>query len=149
VRTERDQARRCAGIRRSTATILAVEVDAIGEAQDCAGMVPYAGAKRMLWIMAKSANGISQQKGLGIRFQAIVPLQIIGGTGVGDAGANAYARAIGVNPEEFLARFGAPLPPREFGEKVVSLLDDPKYSEGIAFGLKGDTGITVLEGEAA
>jgi len=99
--------------------------------------------------MAKYANGISRQKDLGIRFQAIVPLQIIGGTGVGDAGANAYARAIGVKPEEFLARFGAPLPPREFGQKVVSLLVDPKYAEGVAFGLKGDTGITVLEGEAA
>src|SRR5256886_7881140 len=109
----------------------------------------YAGAKRMLWTMAKYANGISRQKDLGIRFQAIVPLQIIGGTGVGDAGANAYARAIGVKPEEFLARFGAPLPPREFGQKVVSLLVDPKYAEGVAFGLKGDTGITVLEGEAA
>ena len=46
----------------------------------------YAGAKRMLWFMAKYANGVSEQKGLGIRFQAIVPLQIIGGTGVGDAG---------------------------------------------------------------
>ena len=51
--------------------------------------------------------------------------------------------------EQFLARFGAPLPPREFGEKVVSLLDDPKYAAGVAFGLKGETGITVLEGEAA
>src|SRR5712671_3096302 len=90
----------------------------------------YAGAKRMLWFMAKYANGVSEQKSLGIRFQAIVPLQIIGGTGVGDAGANAYARAIGVKPEEFLARFGAPLPPREFGQKVVSLLVDPKYAEG-------------------
>jgi NAD(P)-dependent dehydrogenase (short-subunit alcohol dehydrogenase family) len=109
----------------------------------------YAGAKRMLWIMAKYANGVSEQRRLGIRFQAIVPLQIIGGTGVGDAGANAYARAMGMKPEEFLARFGAPMPPREFGQKVVSLLDDPKYSEGIAFGLKGDTGITVLEGETA
>jgi short-subunit dehydrogenase len=109
----------------------------------------YAGAKRMLWIMAKYANGVSAEKGLGIYFQAIVPLQIIGGTGVGDAGANAYARAMGMKPEEFLARFGAPLPPLEFGEKVVSLLDDPKYAEGLAFGLKGDTGITVLEGAAA
>ena len=109
----------------------------------------YAGAKRMLWIMAKYANGISAEKGLGIYFQAIVPLQIIGGTGVGDAGANAYAHAMGVKPEQFLARFGAALPPREFGEKVVSLLDDPKYAEGVAFGLKGDTGITVLEGAAA
>ena len=109
----------------------------------------YAGAKRMLWTMAKYANGISAQKCLGIYFQAIVPLQIIGGTGVGDAGASAYARASGMKTEQFLARFGAPLRPREFGEKVVSLLEDPKYAAGVAFGLKGDTGITVLEGEAA
>jgi NAD(P)-dependent dehydrogenase (short-subunit alcohol dehydrogenase family) len=109
----------------------------------------YAGAKRMLWTMAKYANGISVEKRLGIHFQAIVPLQIIGGTGVGDAGANAYAGAMGIKPEQFLARFGAPLPPRAFGEKVVSLLDDPKYAQGVAFGLKGDTGITVLEGAAA
>src|SRR6266850_787562 len=85
----------------------------------------YGGAKRMLWFMAQYA------------------------TGVGDAGANAYARAMGIKRDEFLARFGAPMPPREFGEKVVSVLDDPKYAEGFAFGLKGDTGITVLEGAAA
>jgi NAD(P)-dependent dehydrogenase (short-subunit alcohol dehydrogenase family) len=109
----------------------------------------YGGAKRMLWFMAKYANGVSAQLELGIRFQAIVPQQIIGGTGVGDAGANAYARAAGINPEAFLARFGAPMPPREFGEKVVSVLDDPKYAEGFAFGLRGDTGVTMLEGAAA
>jgi NAD(P)-dependent dehydrogenase (short-subunit alcohol dehydrogenase family) len=109
----------------------------------------YAGAKRMLWFMAKYANGVAEQKGLGIRFQAIVPQQMIGGTGVGDAGANAYARAAGIETEAFLARFGAPMPPRDFGEKVVSVLDDPQYVTGFAFGLKGDTGITVLEGEAA
>src|SRR5712671_2664293 len=35
----------------------------------------YAGAKHMLWFMAKYANGVSEQKkSLGIRFQAIVPL---------------------------------------------------------------------------
>ena len=44
---------------------------------------------------------------------------------------------------------GAPLPPRLFGDHLVALLDDPQYSDGVAFGLKGDTGITVLEGEAA
>ena len=109
----------------------------------------YAGAKRMLWIMARYANGVSEQKQLGIRFQAIAPMQIIGGTGVGDAGANAYARAAGLKPEAFLARFGAPMPPRELGEKVVSVLIEPKYAEGFAFGLKGDTGITMLEGAAA
>ena len=109
----------------------------------------YAGAKHMLWFMARYANGVAEQKKLGIRFQAIVPLQIIGGTGVGDAGANAYARAMGVEREAYLARFGAPLPPRQFGDHLVAVLEDPRYASGIAFGLKGDTGITVLEGEAA
>ena len=109
----------------------------------------YAGAKRMLWLMAKYANGVSMQKKLGIRFQAIVPLQMIGNTGVGDAGAEAYAHTMGIGRDEFLARFGAPMPPREFGDKVVSVLEDAAYAEGMVFGLKGDTGITVLEGAAA
>jgi NAD(P)-dependent dehydrogenase (short-subunit alcohol dehydrogenase family) len=109
----------------------------------------YAGAKRMLWTMAKYANGVSEQNGLGIRFQAIVPLQMVGGTGVGDAGAAAYAHAMGIEPAEFLKRFGVPMLPREFGEKVVSVLDDPQYAEGLALGLKGDTGVTILEGAAA
>ena len=103
----------------------------------------------MLWLMAKYANGVSQQDKLGIRFQTIVPLQMVGGTGVGDTGANAYARAMGITPEAFLVRFGVPMPPRAFGEKVVAVLTDPQYAEGLAFGLKGDTGVTLLEGAAA
>src|SRR5207253_1854506 len=43
----------------------------------------YGGAKRMLWFMANYANGVSEQKNLAIRFQAIVPQQMVGGTGVG------------------------------------------------------------------
>src|SRR5438045_9341453 len=109
----------------------------------------YAGAKRMLWFMASYANGIAKQKGLGIRFQAIVPQQIIGGTGGGDEASSAHARSIGLERETFLARFGAPLPPRRFGDHLVALLEDPQYATSVAFGLKGDTGITVLEGEGA
>ena len=108
----------------------------------------YAGAKRMLWFMAKYANSVSAQKNLGIRFQAIVPQQMVGDTGTGNAGANAYARAEGIKRDEFLARFGAPMPPREFGEKVVAVLEDPKYAEGFAFGFKS-SGVTMLEGAAA
>ena len=109
----------------------------------------YAGAKRMLWLMAKYANGVSTQGNLGIIFQAIVPQQIIGNTGVGDAGASAYAGALGIGKKEFLARFGVPMPPRDFGEKVISVLEDPQYAEGLVFGLKGDTGITLIEGAPA
>jgi hypothetical protein len=65
------------------------------------------------------------------------------------AASSAYARSMGLEREAFLARFGAPLPPRRFGDHVVALLEDPHYATSVAFGIKGDTGITVLEGEAA
>jgi NAD(P)-dependent dehydrogenase (short-subunit alcohol dehydrogenase family) len=109
----------------------------------------YAGAKRMLWLMANYANGVSAAKKLGIRFQTVVPRQIIGGTGVGDAAAAAYSAKLNVTLEQYFTRFGAPMPPRQFGEHVVTLLTDPRYEADLAFGLKGDDGISVLEGAAA
>jgi NAD(P)-dependent dehydrogenase (short-subunit alcohol dehydrogenase family) len=109
----------------------------------------YGGAKRMQWMMAKYASGIAEQKGLDIRFHVIVPKQMVGGTGVGDAGSSAYARAQGISAELFLRRFGAPMPPRLFGDYVVSVLSDHQYDGALALGLKGDTGITILEEEAA
>jgi NAD(P)-dependent dehydrogenase (short-subunit alcohol dehydrogenase family) len=106
----------------------------------------YGGAKRMLWFMAGYANRISEQRKLGICFQTILPRQIILGTGIGDAAAGAYAQAMDIEPEAFVARFGAPMPPRVFGENVVAVLDDPTHAGGFAFGLTGDAGVTMIEG---
>lgn len=106
----------------------------------------YGGSKRMLWFMAKYANGVSKEKNLGIQFQAILPRQMVLGTGIGDAAARVYASSMGITPEEFVARFGAPMPPRVFGDRVVSVLEDPRYAEDIVFGLNGDDGVTVMEG---
>lgn len=108
----------------------------------------YAGAKRMLWLMAKYAGKLAEQKGLGVRFQAIVPRQMVGGTGTGDAGARAYARAQGVTPEAFLAGFGEAMPPRRFGELVAGFLEDDALASVVAVSVRGDSGVTVLE-EAA
>jgi len=105
----------------------------------------YGGAKRMLWFMAKYANRVSEQRELGIRFQAILPRQMVLGTGIGDTAAGAYAQAMGITPEAFVARFGAPMPPRAFGEHVVAILDDPAHADGFAFGLSGDSGVAVME----
>jgi hypothetical protein len=41
------------------------------------------------------------------------------------------------------------MPPRDFGEKVVSVLEEAKYADGVVLGLKGDTGVTMIEGAAA
>lgn len=108
----------------------------------------YAGAKRMLWLMANYANTVSTRLDLGIQFQALVPLQMSGETERGRAAAEAYAEWRGITTEAFLAGFGKPMPPRQYGEHVVTLLADPHYGTGTAFGFKGDSGITSLDAAA-
>src|SRR5260221_9711737 len=68
----------------------------------------YGGAKRMLWFMARYANRVSEQRELGICFQTILPRQMGLGTGIGDRAAGPYAQAMDIEPEAFVARFGAP-----------------------------------------
>jgi NAD(P)-dependent dehydrogenase (short-subunit alcohol dehydrogenase family) len=105
----------------------------------------YAGAKRMLWMMAHYANGVAAELDLGIRFQVLIPQQIIGDTDSGRNAATAYAKKRGISLEAFLANFGKPMPPRQYGEHVVTLLTDPNYEAGTAFGFKGDHGIQSLD----
>jgi len=109
----------------------------------------YAGAKRMLWFMANYANVVSERLGLGIRFQALVPLQMVGETERGRHAADAYARWRGITSEAVLAGFGKPLSPRQFGEHVAAVLTQPEFETGTVFGFKGDTGITSLDTLAA
>jgi NAD(P)-dependent dehydrogenase (short-subunit alcohol dehydrogenase family) len=104
----------------------------------------YAGAKRMLWLMASYANVVSAESNLGIRFQALVPQQMTAAGGVGRAGAELYARRKGVTPEQFLAGFGKPLSAHDFGEYVARILTEPQYEETPAFGIKSDRGIVAL-----
>ncbi|HMU67270.1 MAG TPA: hypothetical protein PKE57_08995, partial [Cellvibrionaceae bacterium] len=105
----------------------------------------YAGAKRMLWLMAQYAQGIAEQQHLNKHFQVIVPQQMVLGTGIGDAGARAYAKAAKISPEEFVLRFGAPMAPRDYGDKVAQLLTDERFTQGFAFGISGEDGIRILQ----
>ena len=108
----------------------------------------YGGAKRMLWLMAKYANGVSQKKDLGVDFQAIVPKQMVAGTGVGGAGSSAYAKAMGISQEAFLARY-PDMSPRAYGDHVVKVLTDAVYDPALAIGINGEIGAVILEEKAA
>ena len=108
----------------------------------------YAGAKRMLWLMAGYAQQAADRKGLGLRVQALLPLQMVAGGEVGEAGARAYGRARGVPPAEVLAGFPA-MPIAVYGEHVATILADPQYDGALALGVRGDTGISILEEKAA
>ncbi len=105
----------------------------------------YAGAKRMIWLMAEYATGLSQELELGVTVQVLIPRQMIGETEHGRVAAEAYAKRKGVSVSEFLAGFGAPMSPKQVGEHVATLLTDPKYERGVAYAVKGDTGMVSLD----
>jgi hypothetical protein len=96
----------------------------------------YVGAKYMLWFMAHNANAIAEERGLGVRFQVLVPTQLKAGTELGRNVASAYAGLAGVTPEAYLAkRYGPPLTPAHLGAQVADMLADPRYVAGVAYGL--------------
>ncbi|HKE15074.1 MAG TPA: SDR family oxidoreductase [Kofleriaceae bacterium] len=106
----------------------------------------YIGAKRMVWFMAHSAGAVSRERGLGIRFQVLVPLQLMPGTELGHQVASAYARIEGVTAEEHVvARYGSILEPAEVGAQVANLLGDPRHATGVAYGVRAGADLVPLD----
>jgi len=104
----------------------------------------YAGAKRAQWFIAKYAEALSAQLGLGLRFRVIVPRQMFAGTGVGDTGITAYAAAAGRTFAEQAATW-PDMTPRAFGDMVADLIGRTDLAEAMVYGMRGDTGVTVIE----
>ncbi|MBZ9796578.1 SDR family NAD(P)-dependent oxidoreductase [Mesorhizobium sp. ES1-4] len=99
----------------------------------------YVGAKRMVWFMAHQANAVSRERDLGIRFQVLVPSQLMAGTELGCTVAAAYAEAEGITIDEhILGRYGSHLTPEQVGRQVAELLGDPAYGTGVAYGIRAD-----------
>ncbi|WP_433058900.1 SDR family NAD(P)-dependent oxidoreductase [Dactylosporangium sp. CS-033363] len=84
----------------------------------------YAGAKAMVRFIAQYAGEESERLGLGIRFVALLP-GLSPGTGVGDAGARAYAAKQGISVEEFRERLGPVVTPEIAGQAVLDALAAP------------------------
>src|SRR5919197_2659065 len=105
----------------------------------------YAGAKRMIWMMADYANGVARDLDLGIRFQAVVLRQLVGGTAVGGVAVEAYARRQGASADTILAGSGRPLSPRDFGEHIMTVLTSPQYESITAFSIRGLEGVEPLD----
>jgi NAD(P)-dependent dehydrogenase (short-subunit alcohol dehydrogenase family) len=106
----------------------------------------YAGAKRMLWFMADDANDLAKERGLDIRFQALVPLQMIGDTAIVREVCEAYGRHQGIGGAAFRAqKIPVPMSERVYGDYVADLLTGRQYADGVAYGFKMGSGITSLD----
>jgi NAD(P)-dependent dehydrogenase (short-subunit alcohol dehydrogenase family) len=106
----------------------------------------YVGAKRMLWFMAHSANTVSRERGLGLHFQVLLPGQLMPGTALGHQVAEAYGLIEGVSAEEHVRRrYGSILRPSEVGERVATLLTDPRYTRGVAYAVRANSELIPLD----
>ena len=97
----------------------------------------YAGAKRTQWLLAQYLQQESTALRLDIRFVVVVPKQIVGTTRLGHKAALTYSAHQGISEQAFLDRFGVPLTPEKVGTEIVTVLTDPTYQDGVAFGLTG------------
>ena len=102
----------------------------------------YAGAKRMLWFMVHYANDIAQKKHLGISFQTLLPMQMIAETAMARTIAGAYAEPQGLTVEQYVeGRYGAPISAAGYAKHVYEFLKNPEYQNGVAYGIRKDTGL--------
>ena len=95
------------------------------------------GAKRMIWFMGHQANAVSKIRGLGIKFQVLVPGQLMAATAHGHIVAEACAKVEGITIDEhILHRYGSHLQPSQIGRQVAELLTESRYEEGVAYGFR-------------
>jgi len=95
----------------------------------------YGSAKRMQWFLANSFQEAANARGLGLRFAVLVP-RLTDQTELGRASLAVFAAREGISEQAYLQRLhaGVPLTPEMVGQGVVSLLTDPAYQAGLAFG---------------
>jgi NAD(P)-dependent dehydrogenase (short-subunit alcohol dehydrogenase family) len=82
----------------------------------------YAGAKRTQMFVARYLQRESSARGLGIRFVALAPRQLLAGTEIGTAAAAAYGAENGESAEAFMARrFPVPLDPAGVARAILAI----------------------------
>lgn len=69
----------------------------------------YAGAKRMQWLLAGYAQQRAEARGLGIRFLALVPRQLVEGTAIAERASSTYGAHAGKTGAEYMKRFEIPM----------------------------------------
>ncbi|MFF4509282.1 SDR family oxidoreductase [Streptomyces sp. NPDC001401] len=88
----------------------------------------YAGAKRMQMFLADYLQSAADARGLGIRFLALVPRQLLVGTAIGEAAAAAYGAATGQSAEAYLKEhYPVPLGPAGVARAVLAIASGEEH----------------------
>jgi NADP-dependent 3-hydroxy acid dehydrogenase YdfG len=103
----------------------------------------YAGAKRMQWLLANYMQRLSDRRGLGIRFVAVLPKQLIVGTEIADASSRGYAEELGMDQAKYMDRFGVQLVPEGVATAIVKIACGEAGTEAPSLAVTG-AGIEAL-----
>ncbi len=98
----------------------------------------YAGAKRMQHFIAEYAQREAELLQLNLTFYSIIPKQLVQGTALGLAAAEAYASAVGKPLEHYLRQWDEPLTTAKIASHVMSVIDEPTPMEKKAFVITGE-----------
>ena len=102
----------------------------------------YAGAKRMLWLMAEYASQEINRLKLGIRIHCLLPT-LNPSTDLGRAAIAAYAERAGMSIDEFAKRLAPHLTPAIMGDAIVELYSNPAGWDKLAYQI-GGAGLKLL-----
>jgi NAD(P)-dependent dehydrogenase (short-subunit alcohol dehydrogenase family) len=97
----------------------------------------YAGAKRMIWLLAEYAREESRRLERNLHIHCLLPT-LNPNTALGLAAMQAYAERAGVTAEQLAKRFSPPLTPAIMGQAVVDLCADPARWDRAAYRIGGD-----------
>lgn len=97
----------------------------------------YAGAKRMQHFLTGYAQREAELLDLGLTFYSIIPKQLVQGTVLGLAAAEAYSAAVGKPLEQFLKQWDEPLTADKIADHVMSILGHSEPTEQKAFVITG------------
>jgi NAD(P)-dependent dehydrogenase (short-subunit alcohol dehydrogenase family) len=90
----------------------------------------YAGAKRTQMFMANYLQRTADARGLGMRFVALLPQQLIAGTPIGEAAAAAYGGEAGESVDAYMARrFPEPLDSGAVAAAIVSVAAGEQHAD--------------------
>ena len=93
----------------------------------------YAGAKRTQMFVAAYLQREADARGLGIRFVALAPRQLLAGTAIGDAAAAAYGGENGESADDyFKRRFPQPLDADGVARSILAIAAGDQHRDATA-----------------
>jgi NAD(P)-dependent dehydrogenase (short-subunit alcohol dehydrogenase family) len=99
----------------------------------------YSGAKRTQMFIADYLQGVADERGLGIRFVALAPLQLLVGTAIGEAAAAAYGGENGETVAAYMERrFPDPLDADGVARAIVAIAAGEEGAEATNLGVSAE-----------